>query len=75
MLSRVTATRNNCPTGLLKYWIGHSRKVDMTDVYDKSPEDSAWRAEMAERLGTGFIIPSCTECTEKTKTATELVAV
>ncbi len=66
---------NNCPTGLLKYWIGHSRKVDMTDVYDKSPEDSAWRAKMAERLGTGFIVPSCTECTEKTKTATQLVDV
>jgi len=65
---------NNCPTGLLKYWMGHSRKVDMTDVYDKSPEDSAWRVEMAERLGTGFTVPSCTECTEKEKEATGAVA-
>jgi hypothetical protein len=54
--------------------MGHSRKVDMTDVYDKSPEDSAWRAEMAERLGTGFIVPSCTECTEKEKEATGAIA-
>jgi hypothetical protein len=55
--------------------MGHSRKSDMTDVYDWSPEDQAWRAEMVKKLGTGFIFPSCTECTEKTKTATELVAV
>jgi hypothetical protein len=51
----------------------------MGDVYDKSPEDEAWRLEEAERLGIGFelpeIVPSCTECTEKTKTATELIAV
>jgi hypothetical protein len=48
---------NNCLTGLLKYWIGHSRRVDMTDLYDKSPEESVWRAETGERLGTGFYYP------------------
>ena len=26
---------SNVPTGLLKYWMGHSRKQDMTDVYDR----------------------------------------
>ena len=71
--------RMSCPVGLLKYWMAHSRKTDMSDVYDKSPEDEAWRLEEAERLGIGFElpenVPSCTECTEKTKTATELVAV
>lgn len=29
---------SNVPSGLLKYWMGHSR--DMTDVYDKSSEDA-----------------------------------
>jgi len=71
--------RMSCPVGLLKYWMAHSRKTDMSDVYDKSPEDEAWRLEEAERLGIGFElaenVPSCTDCTEKTKTATELIAV
>jgi integrase len=70
---------SNVPTGLLKYWMGHTRKQDMTDVYDKSSEDSAWRAQMAEQLGIGFTLPEkgriVPSCTEKTKTATELVAV
>jgi integrase len=62
------------PAGLLKYWMGHSRKQDMTDVYDKSVEDTAWRAEIAEQIGAGFTVPSCTECTEKEKEATGAVA-
>ena len=70
---------SNVPTGLLKYWMGHTRNQDMTDVYDKSSEDSAWRAQMAEQLGIGFTLPEkggiVPSCTEKTKTATELVAV
>ncbi|HUN64164.1 MAG TPA: hypothetical protein VMU53_19340 [Candidatus Sulfotelmatobacter sp.] len=54
--------------------MGHSRKQDMTDVYDKSSEDAAWRAQVAEQIGTGFNVPSCTECTEKEKEATGAVA-
>jgi integrase len=69
----------SCPAGLLKYWLGHSRKSDMSDLYDKSLEDSAWRGQMAEQLGIGFTLPEegriVPSCTEKTKTATELVAV
>jgi integrase len=65
---------SNVPTGLLKYWMGHSRKQDMTDVYDKSSEDAEWRAEVAEQIGTGFTVPSCTDCTEKEKEATGAVA-
>jgi integrase len=65
---------SNVPTGLLKYWMGHSRKQDMTDVYDKSSEDAAWRAQVAEQIGTGFTVPNCTDCTEKEKEATGAVA-
>jgi hypothetical protein len=54
--------------------MGHSRKQDMTDVYDKSSEDAVWRAQVAEQIGTGFKTPSCTECTEK-ETPTEHVGV
>jgi hypothetical protein len=64
----------SCPVGLLKYWMGHSRSIDMADNYDGSPEDEAWRLETAEQLGTGFIVPSCTECTEGKKEATGAVA-
>lgn len=56
----------NCPAGLLKYWLGHSRAVDMSDLYDGSVNDEAYRLEMSEKLGTGFVVPNCTE---KTKTA------
>lgn len=65
---------SNVPAGLLKYWMGHSRKHDMTDVYDKSSEDVAWRAQVAEQIGTGFTVPNCTDCTEKEKEATGAVA-
>jgi integrase len=65
---------SNVPAGLLKYWMGHSRKQDMTDVYDKSSEDAAWRAEVAEQIDTGFTVPNCTDCTEKEKEATGAVA-
>jgi integrase len=67
--------KKSCPAGLLKYWLGHSRRNDMSDVYDKSPEDFEWRAEMAEQLGVGFSLPSCTACSEKTKTAALAAAV
>ena len=54
--------------------VGHSLKQDMTDVYDKSSEDAAWRARVAEQIGTGFTVPSCTDCTEKEKEAMGAVA-
>ena len=46
----------------------------MTDLYDRSPEDEGRRLEISEQLGTGFDVPSCTECTEKEKEATGAVA-
>jgi DNA-binding transcriptional MerR regulator len=63
-----------CPAGLLKYWLGHSRTEDMSDLYDGSMHDEAYRMEMAEKLGTGFDVASCTDCTEKEKEATGAVA-
>jgi integrase len=64
----------SCPAGLLKFWLGHSRSEDMSDLYDGSVQDAAYRMEMAEKLGTGFDVPSCTDCTEKEKEATGAVA-
>jgi hypothetical protein len=63
-----------CPEGLLKYWLGHSLHQDMSDLYDGSVQDEAYRMEMAEKLGTGFTVPNRTDCTEKEKEATGAVA-
>jgi hypothetical protein len=46
---------------------GHSLHQDMSDLYDGSVMDEAYRLEMSEKLGTGFNVPSCTECTEEEK--------
>jgi|HubBroStandDraft_6_1064221.scaffolds.fasta_scaffold1961553_1 hypothetical protein len=54
--------------------MGHSRNIDMTDNYDGSPEDEAWRLETAEQIGTGFVVSNCTDCTENEKEATGAVA-
>ena len=46
----------------------------MSDLYDGSVMDEAYRLEMSEKIGTGFDVPSCTDCTEKEKEATGAVA-
>ena len=64
-----------CPSGLTKYWIGHSRNQDMSDLYDGSVNDEAYRMEIAEEMGIGFgLRVSCTDCTEKENEATGAVA-
>jgi hypothetical protein len=45
----------------------------MSDLYGGSVHDEAYRMEMSEKLGTGFVL-SCTDCTEKEKEATGAVA-
>jgi hypothetical protein len=54
--------------------MGRSRNEDITDVNDKSSESAVWRAQVAEQIGTGLRVPSCTDCTEKEKEATGAVA-
>jgi hypothetical protein len=46
----------------------------MSDLYDGSVMDEAYRLDMSEKLGPGFNVPSCTECTEEEKAATGAVA-
>jgi integrase len=41
--------KNDAP----KIFLGHA-KATVTDGYDKTYHDSAWRKEITERLGTGF---------------------
>jgi integrase len=55
---RNTFLRNvaRCPSGLLKFWMGHADK-DMSDLYDKVREDPTFRRAEARRMGVGFEVP------------------
>jgi integrase len=46
-----------CPAGILKYWMGHSTKQDMSDLYDRSCLDVTYRRDVALSKGTGFALP------------------
>ncbi len=50
--------RTACPAGLLKIWMGHSTKKDMSDRYDKIKDDVPFRREVAARCDIGFDLPS-----------------
>lgn len=49
--------KQRTPEDLIKYWLGHSKK-SMTDEYSKLSEDLHYRLEVAEKIGTGFIVPT-----------------
>jgi integrase len=57
---RNTYLRNEteCPTGLLKYWLGHSASRDMSDRYDMVRDDADFRRTQAKALGVGFKLPA-----------------
>jgi len=38
--------------------MAHTRKTDMSDVYDKSPEDEAWRLEDLNCLKLSLVVPN-----------------
>ena len=49
--------QQHCPAGLLKYWIGHSTKKDMSDLYDRSSLDVPYRKDVCVAMGIGFTLP------------------
>jgi len=54
---RITVLRQaRCPESLLRYWVGHSKK-GITDTYDKSSEDLAYRKDVCRAMGVGFELP------------------
>jgi integrase len=55
---RNTFVRNHtsCPHGLRNYWPGWAEN-DMSGQDDKVREDGAFRKEVAERVGIGFVLP------------------
>jgi integrase len=49
--------RQQCPYGLLTYWLGWSREKDMPGHYDHSHEDVQYRRDVARSMGVGFELP------------------
>ena len=49
--------KQRAPEDLIQFWLGHS-KQSQTDGYSKLADDFEFWAEVAEKLGTGFVVPS-----------------
>jgi integrase len=49
--------QSRCPDSLLKFWMGHSAKGDMSFLYDKSSEDLSYRKDVSRAMGIGFTLP------------------
>jgi integrase len=49
--------KQRTPEALTQFWLGHAGK-SITDSYDRSREDAAYRKEVAAAVGTGFTVPS-----------------
>jgi hypothetical protein len=49
--------KQRAPEDLVRFWLGHA-KQSMTDGYSKLAEDTEFRAQVADNIGTGFAVPS-----------------
>jgi integrase len=45
--------KNRVQEDLVRFWLGHSEKT-VTDNYSKLSEDTEYRREVADKVGTGF---------------------
>jgi integrase len=48
--------KQRAPEDLIKFWLGHA-KESVTDGYSKLADDVEFRTQVAEELGTGFVVP------------------
>lgn len=57
--SRDTYLSNDtgCPSGIIKFWLGHAFGKDMSELYNKIKRDRKKRLEWAERCGYDFDLP------------------
>jgi integrase len=49
--------KQRTPEDLIRFWLGHA-KSSMTDGYSKLSDDIEYRREVAEKIGTGFTVPT-----------------
>jgi integrase len=55
---RITWLRKqSAPEDLIRFWLGQA-KESVTDRYSKLADDLEFRRQVAERVGTGFVIPA-----------------
>jgi integrase len=67
--------KQRTPEDLIRFWLGHA-KSSMTDAYSKLSDDIEYRREVAEKIGTGFTVPTSMRpmIPRKRKKEVELVA-
>ena len=66
--------KQQAPESLIKSWLGHSAKSSVTDLYDRSQEDTKYRKQIAEQLGIGFDLPSIVLSVPKPSESEDAVA-
>ena len=66
--------KQRAPEDLIQFWLGHS-KQSQTDGYSKLADDLEFRAEVAAKLGTGFVVPSVLRPTSPRKTKEKVMEV
>jgi integrase len=49
--------KQRAPEDLIQFWLGHAKQC-VTDGYSKLAEDVEFRAQVAETVGTGFVVPA-----------------
>ena len=49
--------KQGAPEDIIKFWLGHA-KESVTDTYSKLADDEEFRMQIAEKVGTGFDVPS-----------------
>jgi integrase len=49
--------KKRAPEDLIKFWLGHAEE-SVTDGYSKLADDVEFREQVAEELGTGFVVPA-----------------
>lgn len=49
--------KQRTPEDLIRFWLGHA-KLSVTDDYSKLSDDVEYRYEVAEKIGTGFTVPT-----------------
>jgi integrase len=66
--------KQRAPEDLIQFWLGHA-KQSITDGYSKLAEDVEFRAQVAETVGTGFVVPSAVRPMRPRKRKEEVVEV
>jgi integrase len=49
--------KQRAPEDLVRFWLGHA-KQSVTDGYSKLDEDTEFRRDVEEKVGTGFDVPA-----------------